>query len=153
MEKLLGRGWTRPTVFCQNALQNILTIVNKCSTSEDLLLANADTPLLVDKKNRKCRHPDVSIWEPRRLELDEDGEVDCLAKSIDGIPEENAMNPHVIIEFSWTKYIDTEIEKLKLHVTDNIGDHGVVKVGFLIKAMTTAGERKYPTFPGRSVPL
>ena len=102
--------WAMPTVFHQDALQKLLRVINKHSDQEDPLLAQADIPLLIDKKKGKYRHPDVAIWGQGRLEAeDEDGEFDRKYISIDEFPGENSMNPHVIIEFSWTNKIEVEI--------------------------------------------
>ena len=44
------------------------------------------------------------------------------------------MNPHVIIEFSWTNKIETGIWNLQQQITEHILALWVVKLGFLIKA-------------------
>jgi hypothetical protein len=144
--------WSMPTVFHQDALQKLLNIVNKCSEEENPLLAQADIPLFVDKKTKRCRHPDVSIWGPGRLEVEEDGDFNRRFISIDGFPGENSMNPHVIIEFSWTNKIENALWKLQEQMTDYIKDLGTVNLGFLIKAIPVKG-KKCPSAEDRSVPL
>ena len=145
--------WATPTVFHQDALQKLLKIVNKCSGEDHPLLAQADIPLLIDKKKGKYRHPDVAIWGEGRLEAeDEDGDFDRRYISINGFPGENSMNPHVIIEFSWTNKLETEIWKLQQQITDHIQALGVVKLGFLIKAKPAEG-KNFPTVLDRNVPL
>ena len=62
------------------------------------------------------------------------------------------MNPHVIIEFSWTNDLETEIWKLKKQMTDHIQDLGVVRLGFLIKAKPAKGTT-FPTVLDRNAPL
>jgi hypothetical protein len=62
------------------------------------------------------------------------------------------MNPDVIIEFSWTNKIETEIWKLQQQITDHIQALGVDKLGFLIKAKPAEGT-SFPTVLDRNVPL
>ncbi|CAB9502534.1 expressed unknown protein [Seminavis robusta] len=140
--------YSMPTIFHQDVLQKLLKIVNACSKTEDPLLAQADIPLLIDKKKGKLKHPDISIWGPSRLDED----CDPRFIPVDGLPGENSMNPHVIIEFSWTNDLQTEIWKLKKQMTDHIQDLGVVKLGFLIKAIPAKGTA-FPTVLDRNAPL
>mmetsp|Transcript_11740 Transcript_11740/g.21364 ORF Transcript_11740/g.21364 Transcript_11740/m.21364 type:complete len:147 (+) Transcript_11740:736-1176(+) len=66
--------------------------------------------------------------------------------------EEYAMNPHVIIEFSWTSKIENELWKLQEQMTDYIKDLGTVNLGVLINAIPVKG-KKCPSLEDRSVPL
>eukprot|EP00978_Attheya_sp_CCMP212_P022366 scaffold66660_cov58-Attheya_sp.AAC.2 len=97
---------------------------------ENPLLVQADIPLLVDKKTKRCRHPDVSIWGAGRLEVEEDDDFDQ----------------------NWTKKIENELWKLQEQMTDYIKDLGTVNLGFLIKAIPVK-EKKCPSLEDRSVPL
>ncbi|KAG7347003.1 hypothetical protein IV203_006072 [Nitzschia inconspicua] len=144
--------WAMPSVFHQYVLQKLLQIINKCSEEEDPLLAQADIPLLVDKKTKRCRHPDVSIWGPGRLEVEEDGDAGQKFISVEGMPGECAMNPHVIIEFSWTNQIENELWKLQEQMKEYVEDLGTVNLGLLIKAIPVKG-KKCPSLEDLSVPL
>lgn len=140
--------WSMPTIFQQDAIQKLLKIVNACSKTKDPLLAQADIPLLIDKKKGKFEHPDISIWGPSRLDED----CDPRFIPVDGFPGKNSMNPHVIIKFIWTNDLKTEICNLKKQMTDHIQDLGVVKLGFLIKAKPAKGTA-FPTVLDRNAPL
>jgi hypothetical protein len=144
--------WSMPTVFHRYALQKLLQIVNKsCSEEENPLLAQADIPLFVDKKTKRCRHPDaVSIWGSDRLEVEEDDNFDQKYISIEGMPY--AINPHVIIEFSWTNKIENELWNLQEQMTDYIKYLGTVNLGFLINAIPVKG-KKCPSAEDHSVTL
>jgi len=144
--------WAMPTVFHQYVLQKLLQIVNKCSEEENPLLAQADIPLLVDKKTKRCRHPDVSIWGPGRLEVEEDGDAGQKFISVEGMPGECAMNPNVIIEFSWTNRIENELWKLQEQMKEYVEDLGTVNLGLLVKAIPVKG-KKCPSLEDLSVPL
>lgn len=143
--------WAMPTLFHQDALRKLVNIANESSGEDHPLFAQADMPLIIDKKKGKCRNPDVSIWGEGRL-VAEDGGFDLRYISIDGCPGENSMNPHVIIEFSWTNKLETEIRKLQQQIADHIQALGIVQLGFLIKAKPAEG-KSFPTFLDRNVPL
>lgn len=69
---------------------------------------------------------------------------DSQCISLDGFPGENVMNPHAIVEFSWTTKLEPGTWKLKQQLTDHIHDQGTVKLEFVIKAKHAVLDCKVP---------
>ena len=65
---------------------------------------------------------------------------------------EAEMNPHVIIEFSWTSKLTDEITKFKKQMEEHVESLGRISVGFLIKAVPTRGTA-LPTKKNREIPI
>ena len=101
--------------------------------------------------NHPRKYPDLAIWGGSRI-TKEGRRFKPTEIKINELEVKTSMNPHVIIEFSWSNPLENEIPKLKEEMTAHLVDLGIIKVGFLIKTIPSK-KGALPSAIDVSVPL
>ena len=97
------------------------------------------------------KYPDLAIHGNGRITTGR-GKGKTKKLKVEEFDLPNPMNPHVIIEFSWSNKLVQEILKLNLQMTDHVRSLGAINVGYLIKTVPTKGT-SYPTEKDYSIPV
>ncbi|CAB9524249.1 expressed unknown protein [Seminavis robusta] len=102
-------------------------------------------------KGPKKKNPDLAVWGKERLNKFKVPKTVGIGGNELFKPR---MNPHVIIEFSWTnKLKEKEIPKFNRQMKDNVADLGQINLGFLFKAKAANGKELAKEEEAASVPL
>lgn len=142
-----------PTMFHQEAVDCIVEVVNAYSTEDDPIKALSEKPVRIKGRKTQFKLPDVAIWGPERLKRVERRKTHTPVTrkiSVDGELTSFKVNPHVIIEVSWTNKLEQELFKLKRQMTLHNHELEEVKIGYLVKIKAS---NKYPTDKNRKPPL
>jgi hypothetical protein len=146
-----------PSIFHEVAVGELKAIVLQQCGGQLLVQSNFE----MNFPDGTSRYPDLAIWGEERVEgpassTTETGSGSLIpqpkTKEVDEFGFEVQMNPHVIIEFSWTNKLTDEIAKFKKQMAEHMESLGTVNVGFLITAVPTRGTA-LPTKKNREIPI
>ena len=98
---------TTPTVFHEKAINELHHQVERRGGSSLLAMNNFEIKL----SSGVGRFPDLAVCGEERLIDSEDGKREPKSDKVDGFNYEQEMNPHVILEFSWTNKLEKELVK------------------------------------------
>ncbi|KAL3905991.1 MAG: hypothetical protein SGILL_009458 [Bacillariaceae sp.] len=121
-----------PSKYHERVVTCLMNGFNAKSTPDDPLVATASAVMELEGSKKS---PDVFIFGKERTEKE-------MGLNVWTFKEE--MNPHVIIEVSWTNDIKTEFTKFALQINDHDRNKGIVNAGYLIKFIP-ASSLGFPT--------
>lgn len=146
-----------PTIFHEKAVGELETLVLQRCGGQLLVRKNFE----MNFPDGSAKYPDLAMWGEERVvrpvsSLTETGSgslnPEPKTKEVIELGFEAEMNPHVIIELSWTKKLTDEITKFKKQMEEHVESLGTINVGFLIKAVPTRGTA-LPTKRNREIPI
>ncbi len=115
-----------PSRYHSGVLRALEGAVNSQSTMTDPVLVKGYAGINLEGEVQK--HPDILIYGPDRTENLEYGREIRQVGRYD-------MNPHAIIEFSWSNKFEDEKGKFCLQMQEHNPALGVINVGYLIKCI------------------
>ncbi|KAL3904445.1 MAG: hypothetical protein SGILL_010066 [Bacillariaceae sp.] len=138
-----------PSEYHEAMVRKVRAIVTKHSTEEDPILA--DSSYCMKLTTESMKYPDIFIFGGPRTE-NRRGRRRVKRVPVGDSPVCKGMNPHAIIEVSWTNDIDAELEKFALQINQCRKEAlGAIRVGYLIKTVPLrTGEwpsEKHPNRP------
>lgn len=100
------------------------------------------------------RFPDLAIFGETRVDVDKTtGLKDPKREECKELGCNSYVNPHVLIEFSWTHEMKVEVPKFVKQMEEHPQELGRINVGFLIKTIPTNSSKDYPKFGDLSNPI
>ena len=137
-----------PTEFHEGVIDVLIGIIKEKSTSAERIHSSANGSIGLEESETQ-KYPDIYVFGPDRVEVKH-----CLTSkfryAVDG-GKLGKMNPHAVIEVSWSNGIAAELKKLAMQINHHDRDFGRINVGYLIKfiplkkgALPTKKDRKKP---------
>lgn len=146
-----------PTIFHEKAVGELETIILQRCAGQLLVRKNFEMHF----PGGTAKYPDLAIWGEERVARPASSAIETGSGSLNPEPKtkevvelgfEAEMNPHVIIEFSWTNNLTDEIVMFKKQMAEHVESLGTINVGFLIKTIPTRGTA-LPTKKNREIPI
>ena len=113
-----------PTNYHETVVLSLISLIRETGTPDDPLFVEASGQMTLTNSTKK--YPDVWIFGKERTKKRDKGRPGRVKTA-------GNINPHAIIEVSWSNKIGSELKKFALQLNRQNRERGIINAGYLLK--------------------